>query len=169
MKKQIILIALVILTCFCNYTNAQVSVRFNIGLQPLWGPTGYDYVDYYYIPDIDAYYDVTNQQYIVFEDGRWIPMRALPPRYGNFDLYRAHKVVINEPTPWVHHDVYRNQYSEYRGRHDQHPIRDSREEKYWANPGHPQHGQWHGEHDNGRGRDGDHGEHGEHGHDEGHR
>ncbi|MBN8852451.1 MAG: hypothetical protein J0H07_11390 [Sphingobacteriales bacterium] len=43
-------------------------------------------------------------------------------------------------------------YSEYRGRHDQGPIRDSHEEKYWQIKGHPDHGKWKGndrDHDRG--------------------
>jgi len=173
MKKQILLIAIFLLTCFWQGANAQVSVHFNVGLQPIWGPVGYDYVDYYYLPDIDAYYDVNNQVYVYFDDGRWITNRYLPPRYRDFDLYRAHKVVINEPSPWFHHDRYRNQYNGYRGRHDQVPIRDSHEERYWENPNHPEHGKWHGDHGEGHGDHGeghgDHGEgHGDHGHGEGH-
>ena len=163
MKKQFFLALLVAFAFLWQGAGAQVSVHFNLGLQPIWGPVGYDYVDYYYLPDIDAYYDVNNQTYVYFDDGRWITNRYLPPRYHDFDLYRAHKVVINEPTPWMHHDRYRNQYSSYRGRHDQVPIRDSHEERYWANPNHPQHGNWHG---GGRGEG--HEEHGheEHGHEE---
>lgn len=41
-----------------NNAKAQVSLNINIGSQPVWGPTGYDHVDYYYFPDIDAYYYV---------------------------------------------------------------------------------------------------------------
>jgi hypothetical protein len=35
---------------------AQVSVSVNIGSQPLWGPTGYDQAQYYYLPEYDAYF-----------------------------------------------------------------------------------------------------------------
>ena len=170
MKKQILFIALLV-ACMVGYNaQAQVSVRFNIGVQPVWGPVGYDYVDYYYIPDIDAYYDVNHRQYVYFEDGRWITSGGLPPRYHDFDIYHAHKVVINEPSPWLNHERYRNQYSQYRGRHDQVIIRDSHEDRYRENPNHPEHGQWQGNHgheEHGRGREGhgheDHG-HEDHGH-----
>ncbi len=39
-------------------TEAQVSINVNIGSPPLWGPTGYTHVQYYYLPDVEAYYDV---------------------------------------------------------------------------------------------------------------
>jgi hypothetical protein len=142
MKKTIFLIAVFFATCFNYQANAQI--HFNIGIQPLWGPVGYDYVNYYYIPDLDVYYDVPNQAYVYYDDGRWVSSAYLPSRFGNVDLYRYHKVVINEPTPWFHHDRYRDRYAIYRGHYDQHPIRDSRDEHYWANPGHPHHEEWHG-------------------------
>lgn len=142
MKKQIIFIAVMIATCIGYNANAQVSVNINIGNQPVWGPVGYDYVDYYYIPDMDAYYSVPRQEYTYMDNGRWITTRALPPRYSNYDLYHGYKVVVNEPTPWLHNDRYRTQYVQYKNRHDQPFIRDSRDTRYFANPNHPQHAQW---------------------------
>jgi len=165
MTKRVILIAILI-ACFGNKTNAQVDVHFNIGVQPVWGPTGYDYARYYYMPDMDAYYDVAARVYMFNEGGRWIERRELPPMYRNFDLYHGYKVVINDPNPWMHHDRYRKQYYQFRGRHDQEVIRDSRDHRYWENPGHPHHNEWHGgeRHD-----EHGHGErHEEHRHDEHH-
>ena len=57
-------------------------------------------------------------------------------------FYRGYKVVINEPRPYLHHDVYYKKYYGYRGRSGQPFIRDSREEKYWQIKEHPQHGKW---------------------------
>jgi hypothetical protein len=168
--KKLFLSILLISTGIFELAQAQISVHFNIGTQPLWGPVGYDYVQYYYIPDIDAYYDVPNRQYVYLDGGRWITRRSLPPQYRTIDLYTVHKEVINEPTPWMHHDRYRTQYIQYKGRHDQQIIRDSREQRYWENPRHPNHNQWKGnpgkghskdkgyKHGNGHGR----------GHDKGH-
>jgi hypothetical protein len=118
---------------------AQLSVSFNIGVQPVWGPVGYDYVENYYLPDIEVYYNVPMHRYYYNDGGRWIYSSRLPSRYGNYDLYNSHKVVINERDPWRNNDRYRNEYSSYKGRHDQSPIRDSRDEKYYVNKNHPQH------------------------------
>lgn len=125
-------------------SQAQVSVNINIGRQPLWGPTGYDYAGYYYMPDIDAYYSVANQQFIYMDAGRWIFNASLPGRYRNFDLYNGYKVVINDRDPWLRNDYYRNQYWGYRGRHGQGIIRDSRDYRYYQVAGHPYHNQWRG-------------------------
>lgn len=57
----------VLLTGFIFTTaTTQVRVRFNVNIdtQPVWRPVGYDHVDYYYLPDIDVYYDVAKRQYI---------------------------------------------------------------------------------------------------------
>ena len=146
--KKIIFAAAIIFCCFSIKTvNAQVhlSVGINIGSQPDWGPTGYDHVDYYYMPDIDAYYDISAHQYVYLNNNLWIHSPSLPPRYANYDVYHGYKVVVNEPTPWVHNSVYRRKYASYKGKHDQAVIRDSRDEKYKNH--------WKGEHNHGRGHD----------------
>jgi len=147
MKKQILLATIFLLACFAQVAQAQpeAGIHFNIAVQPIWGPIGYDYVRNYYIPDIEAYYDVPNQQFVYFDNGQWINSKTLPPKYEDFDLYRAHKIVINQPAPWKNHDTYVNQYNVYKGRNDQVPIRDSHEQKYLQNPNHPEHAKWRGD------------------------
>ncbi len=164
MKKMILVSVLMLYSMLDTY--AQVRVNVNIGTQPLWGPVGYDYVEYYYIPDCDAYYDVPNGLYIYFDNGVWVHRRYLPPVYRNVDIYRVHKVVINERNPWMHHSVYHDRYARYRGAHDQVIIRDSRDSRYWQNPGHPRYHEWKGG-GHGNERHEDHGHGGGHGHDKG--
>lgn len=77
-------------------TQAQVSVNINIGNPPAWGPAGYSAVEYYYLPDVQAYYDVRATQFIYFGNGRWIRSRNLPNQYRNYDLYSGYKVVLND-------------------------------------------------------------------------
>ena len=111
---------------------AQVSVGIgiNISSQPIWGPVGYDNVQYYYLPDIDAYYYVPQHLFFFFSGGNWISSPNLPPQYSNYDLYSGYKVVINENRPYLHDQDYRVKYSSYKNRHDQHAIRDSHDSKY---------------------------------------
>jgi len=138
-------------------SQAQVHVNVNIGSQPLWGPTGYDNVDYYYLPDLEMYYYVPQHQFIYQSNGRWVYTNNLPPRYRNFDLYSAHKVVVNGPKPYMHFDQDRRNYARFRGeRGRQEVIRDSRDPKYFVVKGHP--------HYNERGRGDEHGhDHDDHG------
>jgi len=132
--------------------SAQVSVNlnFNVDRQPIWGPSGYDRVEYYYLPDIEVYYNVPQRRFYYFERGRWIGASQLPSRYRGYDLYCSHKVVVNERTPYRNHVVYRDRYASFKGRHDQEPIRDSRDKKYFVNKNHPEHNNWQKEqkHDN---------------------
>lgn len=161
MKRTIIIAALLICAFAGPRAYSQVSV--NIGIQPIWGPVGYEHVDYYYLPDVDAYYDVPGHMYVYMDGGAWVHRASLPGRYANYDLYHGYKAVVNVHDPWMHHDVYRNQYASYRGHHDQVVIRDSREPRYYENTNHPMHNQYHPEHHE------NHEEHHEEHHDNGHR
>jgi hypothetical protein len=164
MKKQLLVMAL-LLSSLSMQLHAQVRFSVNINAQPVWGPVGYDRADYYYLPDIETYYSVPRHLYYYYDDGRWVSSAYLPSRYRDYDLYHGYKVVVNDPYPWQHHERYRDQYGQYRGRHDQEIIRDSRDERYYANPGHPEHRNWvehHGEgHGEGHGEWHDNGHHGE--------
>ncbi len=135
---------------------AQVHINFGINLssQPIWGPTGYDEVQYYYLPDIDAYYYVPQHRFIYQVRGRWITSSYLPSRYRNYNLYEGHKVVMNGYRPYEHDQDNREKYGSFKDRHDQQPIRDSRDSKYFGNRNHPEHNNWikQQRHDNGRGR-----------------
>ena len=131
--KNSLLTALLLFSIFSSRNaNAQlrVNLNVNIGSQPDWGPVGYDHVDYYYLPEIEAYYDVPSHQYIYFENNGWVRRAYLPERYRNYDMYHSYKVVINERSPWERNNVYRTRYNGYGSRRDQVIIRDSRDEKY---------------------------------------
>lgn len=139
MKKLVLFAVVLMVSLFgINSAKAQVNLNINIGSQPAWGPTGYDHVDYYYLPDIDAYYNVPSGQYIYSNGGRWVSANTLPNQYRNFDLYHAYKVVVNEPKPYLRNNIYITKYSKlknYKGR--QAVIRDSRDTKYYVVKGHP--------------------------------
>jgi len=136
--KKIFLISALLLSFGFYKAEAQVSVNINIGRQPVWGPVGYDYVDYYYLPDMDVYYDVPHGQFIYFEFGRWNFASTLPARYGRYDLYHSYKVVVNQRDPWLRSSYYRNHYASYRGRF-QPVIRDNYDNRYYTAREHYQH------------------------------
>jgi len=128
--KKLIFAAALLIACFSNkIASAQISLSINIGSQPDWGPVGYDHADYYYMPDIDAYYDVTNHLYVYNENNVWVHRAYLPERY-HFDRYNTYKVVVNERNPWEHDATVRTRYASYRGRTGQAVIRDSHDARY---------------------------------------
>ena len=141
MRRLLVFVAAVLLSS-AGYAQLSISLGFNIDRQPVWGPTGYDHVEYYYLPDIGVYYNVPQQRYYYNERGRWIGRSTLPSRYHGFDLYSSYKVVLNEREPYRNDRKYRDQYSSYKGRHGQQPIRDSRDSKYFVNKNHPEHNNW---------------------------
>jgi hypothetical protein len=149
------LLVLIVAVFLASTVNAQVRINLsaNIDRQPVWGPTGFDHVEYYYLPDIETYYNVPQHSFVYYEGGRWISRSSLPSRYRGFDLYNAHKVVLNEPTPYRNHNTYKGKYSSFKGAHDQQPIRDSRDARYFVNKNHPEHNNWVKQQKHGSGRD----------------
>lgn len=126
MKKLLYLSLLILGLGAVNSAKAQISVNVNIGSQPLWGPVGYDYARYYYIPEIDVYYDVSSRHYTYYHGNRWITRSRLPGNYRNFDIYRSYKVVINDRDPWRNHSRNRRSYGRYANNYSQVILRDSR-------------------------------------------
>lgn len=94
--KILKLLALGIVLFASNTIHAQVSVNVNIGTAPSWGPSGYSNVDYYYLPDIEAYYDIRATQFIYLNSGTWTRSRSLPGQYRNYNLNNGYKVVLND-------------------------------------------------------------------------
>lgn len=156
--KKIILAGALLFGIVISSQKAQAQVRvglnINVGSQPVWGPVGYDYAEYYYLPDIDVYYNVPRRQFVYFSNNQWVFAGALPPRYRGYDLYSGYKVVLNEPRPYLHADIYRSRYAPYRGRHDQVIIRNSHDSRFHHDNGN--HYGWH-RHENER--DSDHRHH----------
>jgi hypothetical protein len=115
------------------------------------------------MPDVDAYYYVPSHQFVYLSNGRWIFAASLPGRYHNYDLYSGYKVVVTEPRPYLHADVYREKYAAYKGRRNEQVVvsRDPGNHYGWYKHGHDD--------DHGHGNN-DHGDHGDHGHgkDKGH-
>ena len=142
MKKLILLFAFCLIATMSQTAKAQVTLRVNIATQPIWGPVGYDHVEYYYLPDIDSYYYVPDHKYIYLEGGRWISRSSLPQRYGHYDMYNSRKVVINERRPYLRNQEYKTKYAVSGERSDQHSIRDSHDSKYFVNKNHPEHSKW---------------------------
>lgn len=181
MKRLVILGMLGMMGWIPSQATAQVNISVNIGAQPLWGPVGYDYVDSYYLPDIECYYSVPRRQFIYMEGSRWRFSASLPSRYRGYDLYHGYKVVVRDD--YRNFDRHRVMYSRYRNVRNQPIIRYSNDSRYYVVKGHPhgmppgqakkyysrghdRHDNWGGRdrRDNDRGRDRDH----DRGHNKGH-
>jgi hypothetical protein len=115
MKKISVSVLFVIASlAIVNTSKAQVNVNINIGTQPEWGPSGYDYAEYYYLPDIESYYYVPKHQFVYFSGNQWNFSPSLPAAYSNYDLYSGYKVVVNKPRAYRYFDDDRVRYARYK-------------------------------------------------------
>lgn len=150
MKKFILLVAIGMASALYQPAKAQISVNINIGAQPQWGPRGYDYVDYYYLPEIQSYYYVPTRQFVYLERNRWVHRTYLPSRYRSYNLYKARKVVINRPHPYLEHRSYVNysnysrparrpSFGRYEYRENKHERYDKHDRGHWDKKGRGRH------------------------------
>lgn len=120
---KLIIIGLVLF--FASPVQSQISLSLHFGTPPQWGPIGYPHVRYYYLPDVESYYDVQTSMFIYLSGGVWIHRTYLPSRYRNYDLYGGYKVVMSDyhgTRPYANFRDYRTRYARgYRG-HEQRNI-----------------------------------------------
>lgn len=148
MKKLVMFLGLFICLWFVSPVAAQhisVNVNINLDRQPAWGPVGYDYVDFYYFPDINIYYDVNYGMFYYLSGRRWIATRYLPVKYARYDLYAMYKVpLINEMDPWLYNRNHKRMYAHYKGNRNQIVIYYANDNRYnnyrqnhihWIDPG----------------------------------
>jgi hypothetical protein len=135
--KKLMIVALLGLVALLN-NNATAQININISSQPLWGPTGYDHVDYYYIPDVESYYSVPKKQFVYLNNGNWIFNNTLPARYQNYNLYNGYKVVVNGDRPYLNYNNDKVKYVKYKNYNGkQLVIKNSNNKKYYVVKGHP--------------------------------
>ena len=96
-------------------TRAQVSVNVSLGTPPVWAPAAPVEVQYYYLPDIETYYDVPAQRYIYLRNGRWVRTAVLPNRYRGYDLYHGRTVYLRDYKGNEPYKYYSQHKDEYKG------------------------------------------------------
>lgn len=122
MKKTSLFYASVAFMLFINNFNSTAlhAQRVGVNVQiypPYWAPY-YDNVDrvqYYYLPDIEVYYDVYNQEFVYPENGNWMFAPQLPPYYSYYDFNHPFVVLLdyNVHEPWMHDSFYLQHYPKY--------------------------------------------------------
>ena len=144
MKKILLLSGFILGSILFQEASAQlrISIRANIGSQPVWGPSGYDRAEYYYLPEIDVFYNVSRRQYVYEQRGRWVFSASLPRQYRNYDLYSGYKQVVNDNRPYRNAGMYRTKYATYKNNHNQESIRNSKDSRYFKIKEHPEHNNW---------------------------
>lgn len=117
-KLQITLAAFILM--FTLQTNAQFSVSVNLGSRPQYHNhcDKDDEVRYYYLPEIEAYYDVNSASFIYHSPRGWIRTAYLPEYCRNYDVNRGYKVGISYTgrNPYVNFNYDRQKYYRNNGR-----------------------------------------------------
>ncbi|MFD1467930.1 hypothetical protein ACFQ48_06815 [Hymenobacter caeli] len=87
--------------------HAQIAVNVRLG-HPAWGPAAPAGAQYYYIPEIDGYYDLAARNYIVQRNGGWVPVATVP----GYNTAAFHPVVVDYRgrQPWAQ---YRDHHARY--------------------------------------------------------
>jgi len=135
MKKSIfsLLTALILLAVSSAETKAQVSASVSIGI---WTPPPeYASVNYYYLPDVEAYYYVPTHQYVYLDGPSWVFRPSLPPRYASYNISTGYKVAVNRPRAYRYFSHDRRSYEHFRGRPGGTIVRDHYHTRVINRPG----------------------------------
>ncbi|WP_210513902.1 hypothetical protein [Hymenobacter terricola] len=116
MKSHQLLLAFVFgaFAALATPTVAQAQVNLNVQLgHPAWGPAAPAGSQYYYIPEIDGYYDLAARHYIVQRNGAWVPVATVP----GYSTSSFHPVVVDYRgrQPWA-------QYRDHHARYYRRPV-----------------------------------------------
>jgi hypothetical protein len=92
--------------------NGQVTVGAHFA-PPVWAPKAPPTVKYYYLPDIETYYDVPAKNYIYLSNGTWVRTTVLPASYKEYNLANSHPVYLTDyrgNTPYVLYKEHKVKY-----------------------------------------------------------
>ena len=123
MKKLILMSAIVLGGLGIQTANAQLGIRINLnlGTRPVYVPAQQPevvYNDYYYLPEVEAYYSVGENCYYYQDGERWIAAAYLPGRYHDFNWRTARRFEIHSNRPFMNHNVYRGRFGGFANRND---------------------------------------------------
>ena len=145
MKKLKLVLSLVLLGSIAAV--GQVSVNVNLGTPkvtvatpPVWAPANREEVQYYYLPEIDSYYDVPSAKFIYLRNGKWFRSAALPAQYRNYNLKGGQVVYLSDykgNAPYTFHKNHKIKYAKsYKVKESEYEIKGK---------------DYHNNHDNGNG------------------
>jgi hypothetical protein len=138
MKKLVILSAIAMSGLLYNKANAQISINFGVHIPvhrvyvpaprpvvveqaPVYDDENVqaDYNDngddYYYLPEVEAYYSLSGNCYYYNDGSRWITCAYLPGAYRNYDWRTGVRYEVRGSRPYLRHDVYRSRWGGYAG------------------------------------------------------
>ncbi len=125
-------------------SQGQVSVNVNLGTPPVWAPANRVETQYYYLPDVDAYYDVPAERFIYVNKGSWIRSKVLPTRFKSYNLRGGNIIYLTDyrgNAPYVYHKNHIVKYKKAKYKDGYVVVKQKKQKKYKNNG-----------HDNGHGK-----------------
>ncbi len=106
---------LVIALCFATAANAQITTRKTVKVQaPIWAQSNNVAANYYYLPEIDTYYDVPAQQFIYLNNSNgWVKSKRLPASQKAYDLKKGKIIYLTDykgRKPYLLHKSHKAKY-----------------------------------------------------------
>lgn len=149
-----ILSAIAVSGLMAQSANAQIGfhISLHLGAPVYTAPAPvYDDEDYYYLPDVEAYYSVRQNCYYYNDGYNWVSAAYLPGAYRNYDWHYARRIQVREARPYMHNDVYRVRYGGVE--HRNWNYRDEHDNRMYADRDHDQYRGHDGDRDQNRGYD----------------
>ncbi|MFA7448073.1 MAG: hypothetical protein WCY77_06535 [Weeksellaceae bacterium] len=94
-------------------SQAQIAVNVNLGTPPAWAHGNVIATQYYYLPEIDAYYDVPSERFIYIKNGKWVKSKKLPKKYSNYNLKKGRIIYLSDykgNAPYKYHKKHKEKY-----------------------------------------------------------
>ncbi|WP_311947479.1 hypothetical protein [Mucilaginibacter terrae] len=114
MKKFFLTIIIAASGLATQTANAQIGISIQIGPRVVQRPVVYD--DFYYLPEVEAYYSVPEHCYYYMDGRSWVSAAYLPGRYHDYDWRSARRYQVRTQRPFDNHDYYRNRFGGNAGR-----------------------------------------------------
>lgn len=134
---------LVIALSFATAANAQILTRKVVTVQaPTWAQSKSVAANYYYLPEIDLYYDVPAQQFIYLNNSNiWVKSKRLPASHRAYDLKNGKIIYLSEykgKKPYLHHKSHKAKYVKVKSDNGNH-LGQKKHGKYKAQKKHKHH------------------------------
>ncbi|MDG4950932.1 hypothetical protein NLM59_08340 [Weeksellaceae bacterium KMM 9724] len=111
--KAIKIFVFSLLFVFTAQAQAQVTVNVNMGNPPAWAPAKGAKAQYYYLPEIDAYYDVQLARFIYLDNAKWVRSEKLPLKFKHYDLRKGKIIYLTDykgKSPYKYHKKHKAKY-----------------------------------------------------------
>jgi hypothetical protein len=115
---------------------SQVSVNVNFGVPPVWAPADRIEVQYYYLPEVDVYYDVPAERFIYIRNGRWYRSAALPSKYRGYNLRGANIVYLTDYRGNAPYKFHKSHKVKYGNRGTVYVVKDTKHKGHKKGKGH---------------------------------